>query len=59
MSDYPEKDVTIYDHMKLWRCRSVPELRLKCAVLGLDPDRWLRYEGVCWRPVSRPGRFPL
>jgi hypothetical protein len=35
---------------ELWRCRSLEELRLKCAVYGVDMENWLVKEGALWKP---------
>lgn len=35
---------------ELWRCRSLEELRLRAAVLGVDFERWLRTDGYMWIP---------
>lgn len=35
---------------ELWRCRSFEELRLKCAIYGVDCEQWLRTEGFTWIP---------
>lgn len=44
--------VRLSDHMALMRCRSLPEVRLKAAAMGVDADAWLRYEGAFWRPAG-------
>lgn len=35
---------------ELWKCRSLEELRLKAAILGVDFERWLRTDGYMWIP---------
>ena len=35
---------------ELWRCRSLEELRLKCAIYGVDCEQWLRTDGHMWIP---------
>lgn len=35
---------------ELWKCRSLEELRLKAAVLGVDFERWLQTDGYMWHP---------
>ncbi len=43
---------------ELWKCSSVDELRLKCAVYGVDMERWLRCEGMLWSPRYEDGWPP-
>lgn len=35
---------------ELWKCRSLDELRLKAAVLGVDVEKWLTTDGYMWIP---------
>ena len=35
---------------ELWKSRSLEELRLKCAIYGVDMENWLCNEGRCWHP---------
>ena len=48
-SQWP-RSMSVQEHMALWRCRSLPELRLKAAVMGLDEKAWLKEEGKYWQP---------
>lgn len=48
--DNREAAVTDETWFELWRCRSLDELRLKAAVLGLDEEEWLRTDGYMWIP---------
>lgn len=42
-----EEDVLWFE---LWKSRSLEELRLKCAVYGVDMENWLINEGHLWIP---------
>lgn len=35
---------------ELWKSRSLEELRLKCAIYGVDMEKWLRTDGYMWIP---------
>ena len=35
---------------ELWKCRSLEELRLKCAIYGVDMENWLKTDGHMWIP---------
>ena len=35
---------------ELWKSRSLEELRLKCAIYGVDMENWLRTDGYMWIP---------
>lgn len=35
---------------KLWKSRSLEELRLKCAIYGVDMEHWLKTDGYMWIP---------
>ena len=41
---------------ELWKCHSLEELRIKCAVYGVDMERWLCNEGMLWRIRQEDGR---
>ena len=35
---------------ELWKSRSIEELRLKCAIYGIEMESWLVKEGALWKP---------
>lgn len=53
--DNREAAVTDETWFELWRCRSLDELRLKAAILGVDFEKWLRTDGAVWIPKDDSG----
>lgn len=39
--------------LPLWRSRTLEELRLKAAVLGIDFEEWLCGNGALWKWPTR------
>lgn len=35
---------------ELWKSASLEELRIKCAIYGVDTEKWLKTDGYLWIP---------
>lgn len=50
MKVYVNEAELIEQWWELWKSRSLEELRLKCAIYGVDVEKWLVNEGALWKP---------